>query len=411
MPGRTASPPLPFECTVCAKRFRCQSELDRHLDSITLKHHSSRRLTGSFTFQCGKCMLFFISQDHLKLHNTNMPKCKKLISISSQSQSPRVDTNSPPQIEELNTNPTPAMRRRSSRDSEELSVNSSIGKKLNSISKMNTTSSVDNNEEHRITRSRKTEETENEEHRLTRGRKSEDEKTVLLDTLDNAGPLGEASSDAIIMECMVCGKLFPLGATGLSRHTTAFTLRHLFSYTNEQQGSAAILNHRCQKCLLHFGSEEHLLLHQLNSTCNPNMIWPDKSLILSHKAFKTIPISQDIADSDSKRINKQIIELRLSQSDSNPFPIPHVTQVKRKSVDSQQSNLPSEHTSTRSKRTKVLVMEDRKAFFAIVSLLIDRSLFPSENTIVTEDNYQSFIKPENHELLESLKRFEFIFLT
>ena len=45
---------------------------------------------------------------------------------------------------------------------------------------------------------------------------------------------------------------------------------------------------------------------------------------------------------------------------------------------------------------------DRKAFFAVVSLLIDPEEVP-ESEKLTEDNYEAFLPPQHKKLVDALK--------
>ena len=56
----------------------------------------------------------------------------------------------------------------------------------------------------------------------------------------------------------------------------------------------------------------------------------------------------------------------------------------------------------REKRVKILVSTDRKAFFSIISLLIDKSLIPIDE-IVTPENFESFMPIDRVAYVEKLK--------
>ena len=65
---------------------------------------------------------------------------------------------------------------------------------------------------------------------------------------------------------------------------------------------------------------------------------------------------------------------------------------------------PSNDLNTRrgGKRAKYLSPTDRKAFYSIVSLLIDRTAIPSDE-IVTIDNWEKFIAADKMNYVEKLK--------
>ena len=54
------------------------------------------------------------------------------------------------------------------------------------------------------------------------------------------------------------------------------------------------------------------------------------------------------------------------------------------------------------KRMKVIIPEDRKAFFAIASLLVDSNMVP-KNVGITTDNFEDFIPARHHTLMQRLK--------
>ena len=65
---------------------------------------------------------------------------------------------------------------------------------------------------------------------------------------------------------------------------------------------------------------------------------------------------------------------------------------------------PSNDLNTRrgGKRAKYLSPTDRKAFYSVVSLLIDKSAIPSDD-IVTIDNWEKFIPADKMSYIEKLK--------
>lgn len=70
------------------------------------------------------------------------------------------------------------------------------------------------------------------------------------------------SGSTVVIECAVCGKLFPRGLVDLNRHVNATTLQHLFS---EIKSSSFPFG--CEKCGLFFTKEEHLTCHNQFSSC------------------------------------------------------------------------------------------------------------------------------------------------
>lgn len=60
-----------LECMVCGKTFsRGPVDLARHQTAITLKHLVSTTSSAQFSFGCRKCNIYFTSKDHLSLHRS-----------------------------------------------------------------------------------------------------------------------------------------------------------------------------------------------------------------------------------------------------------------------------------------------------------------------------------------------------
>lgn len=66
-----------------------------------------------------------------------------------------------------------------------------------------------------------------------------------------------------ILECAVCGKLFPRGQLDLNRHVNAITLQHLFS----SGGPSDDFPFGCEKCGVAFTKEDHLRAHNESTRC------------------------------------------------------------------------------------------------------------------------------------------------
>jgi hypothetical protein len=369
------------ECAVCGKQFpRGIVDLNRHVNAATLQHLFAENESPSYPFGCTKCGLHFTKDEHLTCHH-QFSSCG-LRGIGSNG-----------------ADAIPAEK--GSQDLDDGAQKSTFG------------SPSATNEE------------------------------FLLDVGDSNRTL----------ECMVCGKIFPRGPVDLQRHATAVTLKHLVA----SKRSSAFPN-GCSKCGLWFTTEEHLNSHELHSTCNVDMIWPEnahstaglravsRAEVERQKLIPQSPVpvktasSQSTAsiktsDSSNKSTNK--IEIPLAESVTlSPLntrkrsirPNAHkgdlvgspsmstniATEVDeatsmnspKDSIDSKKrlhAAIREDLSHARQKRAKIIVPEERQAFFAIVSLLVEPRSVPLGNK-VTDENFEEYIPVEHIPLLNKLKR-------
>jgi hypothetical protein len=143
-------------------------------------------------------------------------------------------------------------------------------------------------------------------------------------------------------ECMVCGKLFPRGVLDLQRHQNAITLQHTVC-TKSSAGHSK----KCERCNLYFSSDEHIQMHNDQTSCKKRKSNNENSekqvsitpTVNSDKVKKIPPSStSSSAQSKSDRI------VNLSSIESPALPI-----LERKESDLSNSS------NKRSKRMKVLV--------------------------------------------------------
>jgi len=327
-------------CLVCGKIFpRGHVDLARHMAAITLKHQVKSKQKGSFTFNCGKCSIYFASKEHLDLHTQlvcpGKAKGKKASATNTAKSAGGTGKNNLPGSEE----------------------------DLNSM--------LDQDEQA--------------------------DRTV---------------------ECMVCGKLFPRGAIDLQRHATAITLRHAV-HTRRTQA----FPYGCDQCGLHFATEEFLTMHSSLSSCNPNMVWPPFIAPGCKCITKEEHVTQ--AAAAPKGGEKATGGKKLSPSSRGAVAPSQGKLTKGKdtidaSTKSAKHNRSGSLTDSslhaltsyyvagadkfqpKAKKAKIIIPEDRKAFFAVVSLLIDPKEVP-ENVKLTEDNYETYIPRRHKKLVDKMK--------
>eukprot|EP01032_Pedospumella_encystans_P016357 gene16357-18665_t len=256
------------------------------------------------------------------------------------------------------------------------------------------------------------------------------------------------------MECVVCGKLFPRGPIDLARHQTAVTLKHLVHPRH-----TATYHFGCKRCGSHFTTAEHLAMHTEQSTCNPEMVWPTtvapgaKCITRAEAAELDAAEAAGIhtaAEQAKVKATKDIVKKVATPAKAAPAlvdpttgklpkraaavaavqvtPAPPSQSKNKQNQQSQQTQQVPQQSShsnqqpisgrrgrdsisgegstelyfPKTKRAKVIVPEDRKAFFAIVSLLIDPEEVP-ESEKLTEDNYEAFLPPQHKKLVDALK--------
>eukprot|EP00981_Chlorochromonas_danica_P011777 scaffold4256_cov174-Ochromonas_danica.AAC.6 len=259
----------------------------------------------------------------------------------------------------------------------------------------------------------------------------------------------QANDPSRTMECMICGKLFPRGPIDLQRHATAITLKHLVS-----NKAASGYPFGCNKCGLHFTTSEHLQMHRTMSTCNPENVWPENAATTS--GLRAVKRGQQVtsidnsknADSTTGNANTKdgksnkivVVKSEHSSHEVSSSSSPAIGLITRKrdreslasSVVEESNNssnsgighgggAPSSlltnsnsvfmqhgggHSTgeigTRNKRAKVIIPEERKAFFSVVSLLIDPKTV-DQGIKLTEQNYEQYLPAEHLPIVQKLK--------
>lgn len=448
-----------MECFVCGKHFpRGHLDLHRHINAITLQHLASKHQSDRFKVPCTKCGLFFTCKEHLEIHRS--------FSFCARSTVPTQFANSQPKPQ-VQVEPDAAPSSTPSR-----AVSDSLPPS-------------------------------------TPAPPPAPVPPLLL------SPAAIHPESTKTMECMICGKLFPRGPIDLQRHATAITLKHATS-----PSPAPGFSFSCSKCEIYFTTAEHLQMHLVMSTCNPDMVWPPNagstsglraitraqaadiiaaaanatsSLPPSSTAFTSAtgiaaitspsrlfvgagdglfpardPSSQSMGFSHSMaasptspsyfslstgqrrtvaRLERAMLKPIRSPSsdvraDSAPPTAAHGHSLRKRERDKGEgagrgASAPSiaipspsprsmslltagtptpssaglSHSNrwtlsgepgSRTKRTKVILPDERKAFFAAISLLIDPSQTRSINRL-TEENFEQFVAQEHLPLVHQLK--------
>lgn len=196
------------------------------------------------------------------------------------------------------------------------------------------------------------------------------------------------------VECMVCGKVFARGTVDLQRHQSAPSLAHL-----QAARRTLACTEPCTRCGLFFSSEEHLASHQEFSTCNPLVSRPaldvneqttgQDALLPHHSPGPATDPSPGVSTGCNRSITGRVIRP------------PRAVATVALSL-SEEAGTGVVKKEERVRRSRMLVPDDRKAFFSLASLLIDPALIPA-GTKLGADNLMGFIPPEKMVVLDSLK--------
>lgn len=162
-----------MECPVCGKHFpRGLLDLTRHVNAITLQHLFSRKESDQFTYGCVKCGLYFTKKEHFDMHNSQT-SCSREKGSKYKFYKDDADSNGENGVVD-NISLSPSMLH-GHMEYEETDDGSQVDQFVHN----------DNSADDLL------------------------EETDSLKRNDNR-----------MMECMVCGKLFPRGPIDLHRHAT-----------------------------------------------------------------------------------------------------------------------------------------------------------------------------------------------
>jgi len=350
-------------CLVCGKKFpRGPLDLARHSTAVTLRHLTSKKQMTGYAFNCAKCSLFFTSKQHLDLHKQTacIGKTKAAPTPPASASAPSAPASAPSSVpaSAAKLKPTPKLE-----------------KPLKEM-------------------------------------KSSDEDG---DSFDGDG-------HDRTLECMVCGKLFPRGPIDLARHATAITLKHL-THTRQTQA----FPHGCRKCTLHFATLEHLELHVEQSSCSAEMVWPPSiapgtkcvtkaeaaALEVAAEGARALGESSEMwidvdgseqggADSYGSGSGKKAGESSKAKIDNKPSSFSSSGGSSAGGSSKSIYVAGGDDFQPRSKKARLLVPQERKAFFSVVSLLLDPTEVP-EHVRLTESTYEAYVPARHKKLLNSMK--------
>lgn len=220
-------------------------------------------------------------------------------------------------------------------------------------------------------------------------------------------------------ECMVCGKMFHRGIIDLARHQTAITLQHLSS--SEQSATCQL---QCERCGIYFSNEEHIEMHQSQSSCSKkddniqskseNPTEDEEFMVIESIEFEEHQERNNATDYHQKDGN-QPEEIGYNADEGERSDIIKIEKIATPVMNSSSSlinisastatSVSSEDIQNRMlKKGKVILPMERKAFFAIISLLVDPKLM-SPSTQLTSENFIEYIPAERQPLVEIMKEY------
>lgn len=205
------------------------------------------------------------------------------------------------------------------------------------------------------------------------------------------------------LTCMVCGKFFPRGGVDLERHCSAPTLLHYCATKAMPQFQI-----QCS-CGLCFANNSQMQLHKLRICVNtgPHAKIMPVPVVVSRE-IKAARLKKKEKTKDGKKETKASISKNSSSKAQTksaegvpmaPAGGGDTTSAQGRGV---KRDLEYDGSVVVGKRMKVIIPEDRKAFFAVVSLLVDPKMMPAESSITTS-NFDEFIPARHHSLVKRLK--------
>lgn len=439
------------ECLICGKLFpRGPNDLARHAAAVTLKHVYSEKRSSHFSIGCRKCNTFFTSKDHLELH-AKKSKCNPVVVRERIEEASRVEkenaillnkkkedmeNNVKPDYEEGEEEITEPKKDRISREAAMIATGK-IAKLSQSIFSSSTGQLIPaekiKSQSGQISI---------KPNGISLGQPIPNLKLSGSSSGQGQGPISSvksssSSSSAITgggtgggvfidrtVECLVCGKLFPRGELDLARHSAAVTLQHGVSKIKK----AGFLFY-CAKCKTYFSSAIHLHSHSIQSSCCTSrvkvMVAPiptSKTEVAGAMPRKTIYVNSSslsaaraaIANAKSRTepraredgVKKNDVPGTIKTSPKSEVKETQQVKASRKRDREHSTAVKVEESGNRRKemkRTKVMVPQDRKAFYAIATLLIDPDLVPADGEKLQQSNFEQYIPEDKQVLLGRLK--------
>lgn len=438
------------ECLICGKLFpRGPNDLARHAAAVTLKHVYSEKRSSHFSIGCRKCNTFFTCKEHLDLH-TKKSKCNPVVVRERIEEASRVEKenaillskkkediiNSEKLDYEEREEEIEPKKDRISREAAMIatgkiaklsqSIFSSSTGQLIPAEKIKSQSGQISIKSNDISMGQP-----NPNLKLSGSSSGQGQgliSSVKYSSSSSSFITGGGTGGGVLIdrtvECLVCGKLFPRGELDLARHSAAVTLQHGVSKIKK-----AGFQFFCAKCKTYFSSAIHLNSHSKQSSCCTSrvkvMVAPiptSKTEVAGAMPRKTIYVNSSslsaaraaIANVKSRAEPRAREDLAKKNEVSGIIKTSPKSEVKETQQVKASRKRDREHSTAvkveesgnrrkEMKRTKVMVPQDRKAFYAIATLLIDPHLVPADGEKLQQSNFEQYIPEDKQVLLGRLK--------
>lgn len=194
------------------------------------------------------------------------------------------------------------------------------------------------------------------------------------------------------LSCPVCGKNFPRGAVDLDRHCSAKTLSHFAA----SQKITGLFTFKCS-CNIYFTSEAHLELHK-KTICNDT--GPHEK-ILPVPVNTSAKIGQLPPSSTWKMSSGASTKKSNAKGGKKPRGLGEDVDELETEIGQKRGIDDGPESHGVGKRMRIVDPLDRKAFFAIVSLLIPPDA--GGKTKITTHNFEDFVPRTHVTLVNKLK--------
>lgn len=422
----------PTECLVCGVIFGC-NDLARHQTQTRIVKqphtYSSKKVPG-FSYYCRNCGLYFSTKSHIEMH--------KIQSSCEQNKSPRI----------RNSESVHSHKKKTPHSAN--SVCSSISESINNTENNSPENSEITESAHdmpaddindKLMSNIDTLENESRHDNFT-----EAEDISITNALfpSNIIELSTVVSNPIpapvftVPDCMVCGKSFSR-LMDHNRHVKGVLLKHFYSPLKTSVCSVGPCTHPQCNCKLYFNTADNLASHYnlfvflVSTNDNNNSSGMGMNISTQATGEGEIEAEMDVEgqENDLKPQSNKITTISSSNKNNTSLTYPPTTvgnvKLSTVTVASAVAILSSSSSSSssiappvpasglafatdnrtssnhRAKRARVLIPEDRRAFYSAVSLLIDPNSIPT-GVKINAENFESYIPKEKIAIVERLKQ-------
>ena len=369
-----------LECLVCGKLFhRGQLDLARHAASKTLQHLYAKTKSAEFSFKCNKCKTYFTTSAHLTMHSTHSScgvskrpgrqaaivaaasiassgaarktttlwvSSSSLKTGASEPVAPqRTTSNSLSRIKDRSLSPKQLKQQLKQQQQQQQNSKGNKGELNNKGVAKTSKNSV-----------------QEQEQGLGSGSKRSDQKGVVKSEKKLVTKIKQSKHDKI--------------AAGGSSEVE---LSMMGSRKEERMSIDKSAERDKDRDLPHHNPTP--------SSSNSDAFIESSSSSSSSKQDKEKVSDKDNKGVDKETERKQAMEARASKKRELAAIAADEALKKRKEM----------------KRSKVMIPQDRKAYFAVATLLIDQSLIPKDGEKLTILNFEQYVPADKLSVLEKLK--------